>query len=395
MKFDQDWDAVFAQFGGRLFTIGAVCAAFGVIALLVLLAPYWTDLSRDGDAINHKDLVAFMRAGEMALSGEAPDAYDPLRFQAGLPAGNAAHLWLYPPSAFFVVAPLAALPFGLVKAGWIAATFVAAIAVARLALERKPLAAFSIAFSPATFCTLFVFQVAWFVAAGLSFALAQAARRPVLAGVLLGLLTIKPQYGLMAPVFLLATRNYKAFFAAALAAIGLAALSVPVFGIEAWSSFLNSMNGSHVGLTLQAQPGGVSAAQLAVKLGGGGAAAAAMQIVAIGVGASCVLLAARTLDEKGLVAVTLFASLAAAPSAWIYDWPLAAAALAFWGASRASWRPWFQATALFVWLAVMPAVFGAGGERSIIAPLTLFAGQCALLIVLIRARRRRPIDAAA
>lgn len=384
MTESQKWDRVFGAVGGRVFTIGALVVAVVIFVLYVFFLPNFTDFSPSNAPINHKDLVAFLRAGDMAIAGEAVGAYDRVLFQSGLPEGNSAHLWLYPPTGLLAAAPLALLPFGAVKLAWIAAAFLAAIAIARLSGGANPLKTLALAFSPAIFSALFIFQAGAVVAAILSFALSQAARRPILAGVAFGVLTIKPQYGLMAPMFLLATRNVKTFAAATITALVLAAMSVALFGTESWSAFFASLEGSHAGLAMRPQPGGVSAAQLAIKLGGGGAAAIAAEFGAIVVSAACVALAASRLSRSGLVAVTLYASLAASPSAWIYDWALVAAALAFYAAAAPKWGVGFQIAALLLWVAALPATFGVGGETSLIAPLALFGGLFALLILLLR-----------
>src|SRR5262249_32601217 len=59
-------------------------------------------------------------------------------------------------------------------------------------------------------------------------------RHPVLAGGCLGLLTYKPQFGVLFPLVLVATGRWRAFFAAAAVALVLAALSWAAFGSGPW-----------------------------------------------------------------------------------------------------------------------------------------------------------------
>jgi len=61
--------------------------------------------------------------------------------------------------------------------------------------------------------------------------------RPVLAGVLFGCLVFKPHLAILVPVALAARGAWKAFFAAAVTALGLIAVSVALFGIETWKGF--------------------------------------------------------------------------------------------------------------------------------------------------------------
>jgi hypothetical protein len=64
-----------------------------------------------------------------------------------------------------------------------------------------------------------------------------AHRRPVLAGAMLGALIIKPQLGILAPVCLRASGNWRALAAMAASAILLIALSGALFGLDTWVEF--------------------------------------------------------------------------------------------------------------------------------------------------------------
>jgi hypothetical protein len=67
------------------------------------------------------------------------------------------------------------------------------------------------------------------------------ARRPALAGVCLGLLTYKPQFGLLFPLALIANRNWTTLATAAATAISLAVVSWLVFGTATWQAFVHWM----------------------------------------------------------------------------------------------------------------------------------------------------------
>ena len=66
-------------------------------------------------------------------------------------------------------------------------------------------------------------------------------RRPALAGVCLGLLTYKPQFGLLFPFALIADRRWTTILVAAATAIALAALSWLAFGSASWQAFVHWM----------------------------------------------------------------------------------------------------------------------------------------------------------
>ena len=74
-------------------------------------------------------------------------------------------------------------------------------------------------------------------AALLGFALVQLDRRPVLAGILFGLLAYKPQFGLMIPLVLVATGRWRTVFAAAATVALLVLAATLAFGTDTWRAF--------------------------------------------------------------------------------------------------------------------------------------------------------------
>jgi len=63
--------------------------------------------------------------------------------------------------------------------------------------------------------------------------------RPVLAGICLGLLSYKPQYGVLFPLVLIAAGQWRAFTSAAVTVIVLGLASTLAFGIDAWKAFFH------------------------------------------------------------------------------------------------------------------------------------------------------------
>ena len=66
-------------------------------------------------------------------------------------------------------------------------------------------------------------------------------KRPVVAGVLIGLLAFKPQFGLLIPLALLAGRQWTAFAAATVTTVVLVAGTAALFGPETWLAFWNNL----------------------------------------------------------------------------------------------------------------------------------------------------------
>jgi hypothetical protein len=90
---------------------------------------------------------------------------------------------------------------------------------------------------PAAAVNLFFGQYGFLLAGLLIGGLSQADRRPLLAGLLLGLATLKPQLGLLLPVLLLAQRQWYAMAAAGAVALLLIATSLTLDGISVWRQY--------------------------------------------------------------------------------------------------------------------------------------------------------------
>ncbi|MEL7113542.1 MAG: glycosyltransferase family 87 protein, partial [Pseudomonadota bacterium] len=84
-------------------------------------------------------------------------------------------------------------------------------------------------------------QNALFMGALLIVAVFYARSKPLLAGLAAAVLTIKPQLGFLLPVLFLAGGHWRAFAYASIGSLGLFGLSMGVFGISTWMTFLDSV----------------------------------------------------------------------------------------------------------------------------------------------------------
>ncbi len=208
---------------------------FALAAALYISSVSWTAaLPRDylGLAIG-RDFLNFWTYGRAALEADPGRFYDvglyneALRALAG--SDYPGQTWSYPPSVM-----LAALPFGQLGylpalALWTAATAAFFLWAAGGQLpDRKHLAA--LIFSPAALLCLVSGQSAFLTAGMMILIFAWLDRRPALAGMLIGLLVIKPQLGLFFPVILIASGRWRVFFAAALTAIAVTITTAVAFG---------------------------------------------------------------------------------------------------------------------------------------------------------------------
>ena len=146
------------------------------------------------------------------------------------------HLWSYPPTALFIMAPLGILPYIAAYIIWLLITGgICLWGASRLGLRGWQLALLAI--SPAMMINAIAGQTGALAAGLLLGGVGLMSRRPIIAGILFGLLTIKPQLGLLVPIALIAARNWRCFGAAALTAVTLVVASILAFGLESWVSY--------------------------------------------------------------------------------------------------------------------------------------------------------------
>ena len=148
--------------------------------------------------------------------------------------------WHYPPPFLFVASLLAMLPYSAAFIGWMVASFIPYLAVMRGIVGRPFGLMFAAAF-PMVFNNTLVGQNGFLTAALIGGTLYLLPVRPVLAGVCLGLLTYKPQYGLLFPLVLIAASHWRAFISAGVTAVALAVVSWLAFGPESWLAFFHWM----------------------------------------------------------------------------------------------------------------------------------------------------------
>jgi hypothetical protein len=191
------------------------------------------------------DFVNVWAAGRLVLDGHPALAYDwDIQKQVEVAElgqgffGNFA--WHYPPPFLFVAAFLAQFPYAVAFIGWMSVSLVPYLAMMRAIVGRPFGLMLAIAFPLALNNTL-VGQNGFLTAALIGGTLYLMPARPVLAGICLGLLSYKPQYGLLFPIALIAASQWTVFFTAGITAGAMALLSWLAFGTESWQAFFHWM----------------------------------------------------------------------------------------------------------------------------------------------------------
>src|SRR5439155_5973105 len=206
------------------YTLAALYAA-------LFLYLYWLGLwlvNNSGVPVYH-DFTNVFVAGLQALRGETASVYIPAEFAKAQDAlvgtGHSRFAtWPYPPTYFLILAPLALLPYIASFLTYEFATLLGYIAVVYLIVRRQPAVALLLA-SPFTAWNFMVGQSGFLTASLVGASLLALERRPILAGVFIGCLTVKPQWGILFPVALAAAGQWRAFMRAALFAVVLHGIS--------------------------------------------------------------------------------------------------------------------------------------------------------------------------
>ena len=229
---------VFARW--RLLAYGYTFPVFYAAFFIYLYSrSLW--LANESGAPVYHDFTSFWAAGWQALHGETASLPDQAGFKevqdnfAGLGRSHYS-LLSYPPTFTLILAPLAMLPYFAAFLTWEGVTLACCAAVVYLIVRQQPAISLMLA-SPFTAWNFLIGQNGFLTASLLGSSLSLIERRPVLAGVFIGCLTYKPQFGILFPVALIAASQWRACVSAALTATFLAAASVAAFGVDAWAAF--------------------------------------------------------------------------------------------------------------------------------------------------------------
>ncbi|MEL6203330.1 MAG: glycosyltransferase family 87 protein [Pseudomonadota bacterium] len=187
------------------------------------------------------DFVSFWVAAREALVADptvayARETFEPIQ-QALFPEGGF-FAFFYPPHFQLMLLPLGGLSFFVALIIWLAVTFaLVAWVMVKITGNAKLALLLAIAF-PAAFLNISHGQNAFLTAGLFATGLYLLPSRPVLAGVFFGVLTFKPQLGVLIPVALLAAGQWRTIFSAAITTLTLVATSALVLGVDVWSAFL-------------------------------------------------------------------------------------------------------------------------------------------------------------
>jgi Glycosyltransferase family 87 len=332
-------------------------------------------------------------AGTYVLGGQAAAPFDPARQHAReqeiFGKTTPFYGWHYPPFFLGLAALLALMPYALALAVWQGVTLILYLWATRAIVVgpafplreeiEKTWLLLALAF-PAVFINLGHGHNGFLTATLITGALLVLDRRPVLAGILIGLLAYKPQFGLLIPLVLALSGRWQVFIAAATTVAALALAVTLAFGVDVWAAFLASTKFTRSVVLEQGNTGWykIQSVFAWVRMWGGGIPLAyAVQGVVTLLVAGTLGWLWRTRVQLALKAAALLVgTVLATPYVLDYDLMLLAPAIAFLavdGANR-GFAPWEKTMLAALWM--MPLIARTFAKATLIplgAPLLLLA----------------------
>jgi hypothetical protein len=244
------------------------------------------------------------------------------------------HYWSYPPTFLLFAYPFGELPYWPALLLWsvLGFTIYATVVLARIGRPARLFVLAILLLTPASLINLFTGQNGFFTAALFLGGVAMLDRRPWFAGVLLGLLTVKPQLGLLLPIALITVGAWRSIASASLVALGLVIATLALWGTAPWIDWYTK-TGTYLSMSMDQFEGFYTymmpSVYAAARIDGlpMGAANALQAIVAVAVIAAVAVLFRRTTDVTLRALLLASGALLVSPYSFNYDLPILTGAI--------------------------------------------------------------------
>jgi hypothetical protein len=384
---NRDW-----LFSKIITTIPKVIIAGYVINLIIKLV-----FNLPNGPLEKNDFLDFWVASSLTLGGEPAAVYEATQFHAAL-AKVAGHEypapWFYPPTCLLLISPLALLPYYASLASWLSLTLGGYLLVVRRIAPHPTAVWLALAF-PGALMNLNYGQNGLFSSALFGGGLLLLNSFPVLAGIVLGMLSYKPNFFVLIPVALLAGRYWRALGSTILSAILLALASGLILGWNTWEAFWHIRH-----IPIQAMEHGLAALQamptiFAVTRSAGGSPLAAYALQGIVMAASVSVVVWVWFRKSPMairVSVLTLGSLLFTPFGYEYEFARLAIPLAWigWEGYQKGWLPREKIFLLMGWLTPFISRILADAKVVQLTPFILMG----LLYLNLRSPRLSPLGAA-
>ncbi|HEU4704406.1 MAG TPA: glycosyltransferase family 87 protein [Sphingomicrobium sp.] len=208
---------------------------------------FWVDFSHsvggslDGKAFWGRDFVNLWAGGQMLWDGRAGDIYDVAAYREHLgslfgPLGG--HNYSYPPVTFPIAQAFSLLPYWLALPLWLGSTGALFVWAARRWWPKGWAPAWLAVLTPAAMMNIWAGHYGFLVGALFLLGWEKLDRRPWAAGLLFGLLLVKPHLAILVPLVLLLRGRWAALASGALTVAALVAATSAIYGWSVWPQFL-------------------------------------------------------------------------------------------------------------------------------------------------------------
>lgn len=293
--------------------------------------------------------------------------------------------FMYPPTVFVALAPLAYFPYLLSWLFWLGMTAVPYFAAMRCLLPSRLAWPLALA-APPVFFNIMYGQTGFLTAGLIALGFTRLETRPLTAGILIGLASFKPHFGILIPIALLAGGYWRAFAGATLAVIASIIVSLVLYGDDPWFAFIGTSLFHLQGFAAGAYNYRPMTSILATLQMGGVSLDDAYRLQAAAAAAMAALVAwvwrrgRRHPGTLGLqIAILCFATPLALPMVYLYDLVLLVPAVAWmWQDMRRNGAQRWELPLLLGILACFLAVKDLAASSGIQLGAALIAGLLAL-----------------
>jgi arabinofuranan 3-O-arabinosyltransferase len=240
-------DRIFTEWRLRFYGMGVV-VAYAISLAWRAFKHEWVILP--GGGARAIDFGWMWLSGKLAASGEVAQVFNQTAFSSAqlafffpyLGSDNSLYFnrFCYPPTFLFFTYPLGLMPYLVACAVWISASLVLYEA-AVYAIMSRPAALIAAATPFFVALNFYLVHTGFLTAALMGLSLAFMERRPWVSGIFLALLTYKPHFGLLFPIALLASRNWRALGSATATTVILGVAAAIAFGYDGWASFIDAL----------------------------------------------------------------------------------------------------------------------------------------------------------
>lgn len=240
----------------RLWTVLGAAIFMGYLIVIGYMHLEGHRAAARGEKPMLTDFTSLYAASMLIRQQPAADLYRPQEmYQASLLSAQAAYAgnlsekqaravgiqpWMYPPPFILAAIPLAYFSYYFAWFAWLAVTAIPYLAAMRAILQGPGFWLISLA-APPVFYNIIYGQTGFLIAGLIALGLVWLKPRPILAGICIGLASVKPHFGLLIPIALICGAHWKAFWVAVVTVIAAAIVAGLLLGSDVWFGFIGTL----------------------------------------------------------------------------------------------------------------------------------------------------------